>query len=920
MKNLIDFVFSWSISDICNQNLYKDKVVMEIPESFSSASKYLDSFKMPLIEETHSDLFSNFKTLSKAPICRVVSIQKKTKEEKDNDRGPLKDKFKHNTYEIKYTYIEHNPKDKDKDKHVMYEPKAGDLFVFTEVKPRFIDDLKGCRLPFTLGLVKWNDPEMDNIMYIIASNIVDHNFRRSDLYVVYLTNMITNTRIWSALNPSNTEGDSLRIIKNVLDVCPSVNDCDSCCSVEENQSDSLSLARLLLSSFDLDDSQNDAVLECIAMKDCQHLNSVKLIWGPPGTGKTKTVASMLFVLLRLKCRTLTCAPTNIAVVGVASRLIGLFRENLESDVYRLGDIVLFGNAQRMNIDDHEELFHVFLDNRLLILSRCLASSTGWIGCARALTNLLEEPIKAYGCFLNKGKKKIRDNPGENFVNLKDIRNMETGKDIFMCTMKEVHRKLKKIKMKPIELYISDENIEAIPFEEFFVKEYNSLRNRLIIHIGSLYTHYPTRLITSTAVVKMIRLVELLSSIRIEFRKELNPLEIECVQILKSLQEEVNLPEAVSCDLQGLSKKNEASSCNLDVFVKKNESGSSESLRNLCMENAVLIFCTASSSCNLETDVTMPLELLVVDEAAQLKECESTIPLQLFGLKHAILIGDEKQLPAMVQSEISNEAKMGRSLFERMVILGMPKHLLNIQYRMHQSISLFPNKQFYQGMILNGPNVIKRQYEKHFLDGPMFGSYSFIDICDGREDFGGHSSKNMVEVAVVAHIVERLYKTSVASKRKISIGCIAPYKAQVFAMEKSLEKWTNNFYRDFSVSVRSVDGFQGGEEDLIIISTVRCNVKGSIGFLSNYQRANVALTRARYGMWILGNASTLINSDSIWKDLVVDAKERGCYFNALDDDNLSKVIQSSLIDFDNLNLLLKSDSPLFKNSKWKVGSL
>lgn len=91
-------------------------------------------------------------------------------------------------------------------------------------------------------------------------------------------------------------------------------------------------------------------------------------------------------------------------------------------------------------------------------------------------------------------------------------------------------------------------------------------------------------------------------------------------------------------------------------------------------------------------------------------------------------------------------------------MGHEKHLLNVQYRMHPSISLFPKKEFYDNRILDGPNVNAVSYEKCFLEGRMFGSYSFINIADGKEEFyRGHSSRNMVEVAVVYHIVLGLYK-------------------------------------------------------------------------------------------------------------------------------------------------------------------
>ena len=85
---------------------------------------------------------------------------------------------------------------------------------------------------------------------------------------------------------------------------------------------------------------------------------------------------------------------------------------------------------------------------------------------------------------------------------------------------------------------------------------------------------------------------------------------------------------------------------------------------------------------------------------------------------------------------------------------------------------------------------------------------------------------------------------IETKKKVRVGVISPYKAQVYAIQEKVKKYGNVDNSDFSISVRSVDGFQGGEEDVIIISTVRCNGNGSVGFLSNHQRTNVGLTRAR----------------------------------------------------------------------------
>ncbi|KAH7853091.1 hypothetical protein Vadar_033110 [Vaccinium darrowii] len=409
---------------------------------------------------------------------------------------------------------------------------------------------------------------------------------------------------------------------------------------------------------------------------------------------------------------------------------------------------------------------------------------------------------------------------------------------------------------------------------------------LLEYVGTMYT----RAVANMGPKEVLNEVEKVGNMSLHFRK-LIASKTECVKILKFLSGTLNLPN----------------------FTEYHE------IRSFCLQSAYLIFCTASSSAKLHTEGMRPLELLVIDEAAQLKECESTIPLQLSGLRHAILIGDERQLPAMVQSKICQPAEFGRSLFERLVILGHKKHLLNVQYRMHPSISLFPNREFYESKILDGSNVKEQTYERRFLRGSMYGTYSFINISHGLEQLDSkHSTKNMVEVAVVSEILASLFKECVASKQKVRVGCISPYKAQVFALQQKIGKtYSTDSNSYLSVNIRSVDGFQGGEEDLIIISTVRCNGRGSVGFLSNRQRTNVALTRARHCLWILGNGATLINSGSIWRNLVVDAKARNCFCDANDDKNLAQAVAGALVELNQLDALLITDSLLFCNTRWKV---
>ncbi|XP_060669321.1 uncharacterized protein LOC132800210 isoform X2 [Ziziphus jujuba] len=902
--------------------------------TFSSKTEYLNSFIPPFLEELHTYLMSNMTVLDQAPLCEIKSV------EKDKDYKLPKDLL----YDVTV----------EKGK---YEPEFGDLFAITDVRPKYAGDLDRPQRPYLIAHVQgiYTDEAGIPVAYSILSSkpVLDEysldvemnteNRTRITLFAVKLINLKTNVRIWNALNRVQDE-QSVDILQKVLQ--PETMDAENCIVCHFTKSNNSYLdVRTRISSSDLNEFQKAVVLRCIGTRECDHQNSFKLIWGPPGTGKTKTLGFLLHSLLTMKCRTLTCAPTNIAVLEVTRRLMNNVTESLEDHTYGLGDIVLLGNKKRMNIDDHDELFDIFLDNRADILDKCFNPLSGWTSSLNSMICLLKDPEEQYQLYLKQREEEDDEEDDANFADEEENFKTENGKNINNNQEEDVGDELSKVKQRKkvwnkVIVQILKENKSKkkpknilsmqkqnqsnhngkkcdppLSFEEFVKSRYDCIGERLCLWIESLYTHLPTSFISLEVARKMIKareslrsFVALLQNVTSGVLKEVfnedvmfnisstdcldlvmfNTSRINCLALLLSLPQSFNIP----------------------FFEKKWE------VKRFCLENTLLIFCTVSSSSKLYA--TAPFELLVIDEAAQLKECESAIPLQLPGIRHAILIGDERQLPAMVESKISERVELGRSLFERFALQGYKKHLLSVQHRMHPSISLFPNREFYGGQILDGQNVQERSYSRRFLQDKMYGCYSFINVAQGKEDFDErHSRRNMVEVAVVSEIVECLYKGFVQTKNKVRVGVISPYKAQVFAIKKKMDKYCKDLHRGFSVSVRTVDGFQGGEEDVIIISTVRCNGIGSVGFLSNRQRANVALTRARYCLWILGNEGTLVNSNSIWKKVVNDAKDRGCFHNAHEKKNLAHAITDSLIDLNQLNVLTNMNSLLFKEARWKV---
>ncbi|KAF5186977.1 p-loop nucleoside triphosphate hydrolase superfamily protein, partial [Thalictrum thalictroides] len=876
VPGLCHVVLSWTLPNILNEKLYINKVE-KIPETFSSVENYFKSYKNPLVEETHADMRSSILLVSHASICEIISIEE-SKDYKPPD----------NLY---YDILLKTNTNKD-NKRDIYEPQPWDIIALSDVIPRCVDDLnRSPRYYFPAIVIGVGDK--DSTFKIFTTKPFcfrkHQQNERVALFATFLINITTNIRIWRALH-----GEAhLNIIKVVLNADPKAGEICDLCSSQETQV-SRQHPDLDLNSLNLNESQLNAVLSSIETSQCNHKSSVRLIWGPPGTGKTKTIVTMLWVLLRMKCRTLTCAPTNIAVMQVASRLLKLVRDSIQHDLYGLGDIVLFGSKKRMKIDDGDQLNSIFLDHRVSRLTECFAPLNGWTHQLNSMISLLEDPTSLYRFYLEDAKKKKEEKLDDH----EDKNEHESNPSI--ANKEEA----------------DETSAKVLTFLEFIRKQFACIAPDMKNCIQNLRTHLPTNFISARVVVEMNRVLNLFQSLMIFLNggaftnEELenifdNSEDIygtsspssascfsmctkECLQALKSIRDEFSVP---------------------DIYEKG-------SIRKFCLEKACLVLCTASSSAGLHEVV--PFELLVIDEAAQLKECESAIPLQLPHIRNAILIGDELQLPATIKSKISDDAGLGRSLFERLVSLGQKKHLLDIQYRMHPSISLFPNSEFYGRQISNGPNV-QENYKKHLLQGSMYGSYSFINVSFGKEEYSrGHSLINMTEAILVSEIVAKLYKASVGSGQKISVGVISPYKAQAFALQ---ERVANGYetHSNFSVSVRSVDGFQGGEEDVIIISTVRSNGNGSVGFLSNLQRTNVALTRARYCLWILGNGSTLVNSDSIWKKVVLDAQKRECYFDVDKDQTLSKALIDSMLKLDRLQDLLKMDSILFKSARWKVSN-
>ncbi|MGW8122948.1 AAA domain-containing protein [Roseivirga echinicomitans] len=260
----------------------------------------------------------------------------------------------------------------------------------------------------------------------------------------------------------------------------------------------------------------------------------------------------------------------------------------------------------------------------------------------------------------------------------------------------------------------------------------------------------------------------------------------------------------------------------------------------------------------------------IDEASQALEPACWIP--ILKSYRVIMAGDHLQLPPTVKSLQAGRDGLEETLFKKAIEHTKSDVMLETQYRMHPHIMKFSSDYFYEGRLEVAPEIIFRDKE---LEGPRF---EFIDTagCGFSEKVKKEtlSTYNEEEAKL---IIQLLSKSITEGKR---VGVIAPYKAQIELLRDLLhaEELLDPFKED--ISVNTVDAFQGQERDVIFISLVRSNDKNEIGFLKEYRRMNVAMTRAKSKLVVVGDSATL-GKDSFYNAVIDYVQSIGGYKSAFE---------------------------------------
>lgn len=596
---------------------------------------------------------------------------------------------------------------------------------------------------------------------------------------------------------------------------------------------------------------------------------VFLLQGPPGTGKTTTITALLDKLVVCGDRTLVCAPSNKAVQLLAKRY---YKNNKDTHM------VLIGVENKLA----PALENIFLENIYHALKTAFATLPHYKSSLAAIERSIKTAADVEK--IKQDYQTLRNNCANFPWNLANnvFPDLATNFYTFQVklpacqnlfpTIPNVDRDALSCLNKMATLF---HNAEALP-EEFSsfnaiitrVKQRgyraDNLTNVLALKnsFGSLlneFTQVQANLSWNAYFFAKRTVAGWLGTDYEAIITHVNQLLTELKSALDQFNKTYLSRRMLMTELASLTQQ-------LDIIQRHYAQAD---LKEAIIDTADIIFSTLSITGRQLLRDGCKVDTLIIDEAGQAVEAETLIPLSLEPAR-CLLVGDTKQLPATTISTQAEQHLYNRSLLSRLIDdCREPYEMLTIQYRMHEAIRIWPSNRYYQGKLVDG---IKVQPIAELQNYNVLGTYSFINV-HGQEKMKGYSYYNSAETQAIKSIIQTF--TELGLVAKYSIGIITFYAGQVRSLQKNIQDQAN-------ITINTVDGFQGSEKDIIIISCVRSNSKNAVGFLNDFRRLNVAITRAKSMLLIIGNADTLKQSNS--KDfhkLLNDVDKRGRLFKEKD---------------------------------------
>ncbi|XP_051896750.1 protein ZGRF1-like [Pristis pectinata] len=306
-------------------------------------------------------------------------------------------------------------------------------------------------------------------------------------------------------------------------------------------------------------------------------------------------------------------------------------------------------------------------------------------------------------------------------------------------------------------------------------------------------------------------------------------------------------------------------------------------RNRAMLKEVRVVGATCAACPFQCMNNLSFPLVLLDECSQITEPTSLLPIARFGCEKLILVGDPKQLPPTIQgSESAHDAGLEQTLFDRMCLMGHKPIMLRTQYRCHPAISAITNELFYDGSLIDGLPTLKLNPLLDWLP-----TLCFYNVKGHEQMEMDGSYHNLEEATFTAKLIQSLIASGIKGSM---IGVITLYRSQMCKLCGLLNYTAQCDLADIkAVQVSTVDAFQGAEKEIIVLSCVRTR---QVGFIDSEKRMNVALTRGKRHLLIVGNLTCLRNN-RLWGKVIhhCEGRENGLKHAQQCEPELEKILKS-----------------------------
>jgi serine/threonine protein kinase len=560
----------------------------------------------------------------------------------------------------------------------------------------------------------------------------------------------------------------------------------------------------------LEADQREAVTRALAARD------IFLLQGPPGTGKTTVIAEIILQILaeRPKARILVSSQSNTAVNHAISRVAALHKGQ-PLEVVRLGRMEKIAQgAEDWTLEHRREEW------RRQVLPRCEA----------VLDDLAQ-----------RAREHRRGSIGSMEPDVSELRQCEAWIDEADWLLDELDQDRERL--AALKDSISDQ-LQAGLLQE----DDDTLPSEVSTLEGSIRE-------------EQAKIAEHLDAIR-----SLLPDEVS-LSPAQNLRAEVGrLRSVISSAIESGSGDDPTRNMRSLVREWREVFGLSEAFSAPLLQRANIIAATCLFAGGRQMR-ELAFDWAIVDEAGRATAPEILVP--LIHARRALLVGDERQLPPLLDDEISDERLrqagidadgLEQSLFEtlaRDAIQRRPEalHRLTTQHRMHPAIGNLVSEVFYDGALRHGITAEQRQHGLDWVPRPVVW-YSTDLLLNRLEMRRGNSFANQAEADYIERLLERMNGSYMAVGERREVGIIAGYAAQVELLEAHLRPQARSKWSALDIEIATVDGFQGRDRDIVIYSAVRSNRNRTIGFLRDRRRLNVALSRARQLLIIVGDSVTL----------------------------------------------------------------